>query len=321
MGRWATRIGISIVALVFSYVSLVGIGGGLALTWALTPGRVDWSQSKQPSPKDPLEIGYRGDPKTALGYDFETVDYTTELGPAEAWLVSAPTPSAAPPTTWAIEVHGIGGIRENGYRQLSILHAAGFPALLITYRNDAGAPASNPPFYAFGLSEWRDLDAAVDYALQHGARHVIIVTESMGGGITGQFLAHSQRAGAVEALVLDAPAVDFNAVADWALDQYHLPLGDQLAGVATGIASTWAPAPLETANVFDVIAKFPGPVFLSQGRADRLVPVTLTRRLVAARTGPTTYLETDADHLHSFKLEPQRFRAELTAFLAGLPKN
>src|SRR3569833_4460233 len=112
MRRWARRIGIGVATVAVLYVLLIGVGGGMALALALTPGFVDWSQSHQPVPKDPLEINYRGDPKTALGLDFETVHYDTELGPAEAWLV----PAAAPSRIWAVFVHGIGGLRENGYR-------------------------------------------------------------------------------------------------------------------------------------------------------------------------------------------------------------
>ena len=114
MGRWIRRIVIGAVAAVALYAATVGVGGGLALAVALTPGLVDWSQSRQPVPKDPLEINYRGDPKTALGLDYETVHYDADFGPSEAWLV----PGAKPSRTWAVFVHGIGGLRENGYRQL-----------------------------------------------------------------------------------------------------------------------------------------------------------------------------------------------------------
>ncbi len=47
---------------------------------------------------------------------------------------------------------------------------------MITYRNDRGAPAEpSNALYAFGTTEWRDLDAAVSWALERGAPGVIIV--------------------------------------------------------------------------------------------------------------------------------------------------
>ncbi len=317
MGRWVRRISIAVLVLAVLYVPLVGVGGGLLLAWSLTPGPVDWVLSHAAVPTDPYEIGYRGNPKLGLGLDFTTIEYPTELGPIEAWRV----PAAKRSRTWAIFIHGIGGARENGYRQLSILQLAGIPTLLIMYRNDVGAPPGRPPFRSFGLSEWHDLDSAVGWMLANGADHVVLVADSMGGGLVGQFLAHSPRAGVVEALVLDAPAVDFNTVADWALDQYHLPFGDELAGIATRVASIWAPEPLQDANVFAAVADFSGPVFIAHGTADQFVPFSSSVRLVAARKGPTIFLPTDADHLHSYRAEPQRYRAELLAFLAALPKN
>ena len=57
-----------------------------------------------------------------------------------------------------------------------------------------------------------DLDAAVSWMLARGAPSVILVGESMGGGIVGQFLMHSGEADKVVALALDAPALDFTEV-------------------------------------------------------------------------------------------------------------
>ena len=42
----------------------------LALWWLLTPGFVNWAG---PPSSDPFTLGFRGDPKSGLGLDFETV--------------------------------------------------------------------------------------------------------------------------------------------------------------------------------------------------------------------------------------------------------
>ena len=111
--------------------------------------------------------------------------------------------------TWAIVVHGINSTPETGLRIVPALHRAGLPTLLITYREDLGAPPSPDGFHHMGQTEWRDLGAAARYALAHGARRLILVGYSMGGAIVSQFMERSPLAPRVAGLVLDAPALDW----------------------------------------------------------------------------------------------------------------
>ena len=57
---------------------------------------------------------------------------------------------------------------------------------------------------------------------------------------------------------------------------------------------------------------------LLQGTADLLVPASIAKDLAAVRSPPTTYLETGAAHLQSFKEDPARYRAAFLAFLKGV---
>ncbi|WP_439600556.1 alpha/beta hydrolase [Devosia sp.] len=315
MNKWVRRIIVGIVIVVVLFVAAGGVGTSMLMNHLLTPGGVDWSGANNPNPPtDPYELGYRGDPLAALGLPFETVRYTTELGEAEAWFV----PAASMAGPWAIYVHGIGGIRENGYRQLSILNAAGIPTLLITYRNDKGAPTPENALYSFGVTEWRDLDAAVGAMLDRGAPSIILAGESMGGAIVGQFLMHSDEADQVVALALDAPALDFTEVVADKIGARLIPFARTLANAGIFVFDTYRKAELNKAVSLDAVAKFPGPLFLAHGTADSLVPVTISERLVAARTAPTTYLQTGANHLLSFKEDPERYRAEMGGFLNSL---
>ena len=133
-------------------------------------------------------MGYRGDPEQAFGLPFQSVSVDTPGGPAPAWLIP-PAANAAPDGSAAIFVHGIGGAREDGYPYLRALHEAGLPVLLITYRNDPEAPRAPDGLRLFGLTEWEDLDAAALWLQARGARKIVLVGASMGGGIVGQFLA------------------------------------------------------------------------------------------------------------------------------------
>lgn len=315
MGKWLRRGLVLVLVLVGLYLLAGSVGAAVLLNQLLTPGNIDWAGYDNPDPpKDPFELGYRGDPQAALGLPFETVTYQTQLGPAEAWFV----PGANMAGPWAIYVHGVGGIRENGYKQLSILNEAGIPTLMITYRNDRGAPAEDNALYGFGMNEWRDLDAAVTWALDRGAPSVIIVAESMGGAIAGQFLKNSPQRDRVVALALDAPALDLPAVVADKLGARALPFARTLATAGIALFDIYRKARLGDAVSLDDVAKFPGPVFLAQGATDGLVPVTIADALVAERTGPIVYVRTEANHLLSFKENPERYREQMLGWLKSV---
>ncbi len=282
---------------------------------ALTVGTPTAQSSGWPAPQRPEDIGYVGDPQAAFGYPFDTVNIETDLGPAPAWLVR---PGTTAGSTWAIIVHGIGGRRENGYRFLPVFHDAGMPALLISYRNDQDAPASPDGHYAFGLTEWPDLEAAVQYGLDNGADSVVLLGESMGGGIVGQFMRQSQLSDRVEAIVLDAAAIDFRATLLTNMRGMGLPLPDLLASGGLLMAAWQMPFDLRAANVVDVFAEFAGPMFISHGSTDRVVPVSSSDELAARRRGPTVYLRTLADHIQSWKEDPARYDAALSGFLGTI---
>jgi uncharacterized protein len=150
---------------------------------------------------------YTGNPRQALGLPYSNVSIADELGRMPAWLI----PASKRTDTWAIVVHGINDDPEAGLRISPALHRDGLPSLLITYREDLGAPKSPDGLHHMGLTEWRDLEAAARYALSHGARRLVLVGYSMGGAIVTQFIEHSPLAGHVAALVVDAPALDWKA--------------------------------------------------------------------------------------------------------------
>jgi hypothetical protein len=110
---------------------------------------------------------FAGSPHVALGVPSSSVKVRGELGPMPAWLVPA---KAGTRGDWAIVVHGINGTPQEGLRLVPTLRAAGLSSLLITYRDDLGAPSSPDGLHHLGQTEWRDLEAAARYAIDHGAR-------------------------------------------------------------------------------------------------------------------------------------------------------
>jgi pimeloyl-ACP methyl ester carboxylesterase len=314
------------VVLFFLSVVVFAVGGYLAITaWflantaanVLAVGPLATALAQADQPEDPLVIGYLGTPMEALGLPFQTVAIETPLGPAEAWLV----PAAGPEVGRAIYVHGIAGTRENGYRQLSILHEAGWTVLLTTYRNHDGAPSSPDGRYALGLNEWPDLEAAVTYlAPDPGGPGLLIAAESMGAAVLGQFLAQSPLADRISAIALDSPAISFAAVTGQLAEISGYPLAGATAWVAGRILPRITGLPLDDAEVAEVFAAFAGPVFIAHGSGDRIVPIAPSQAMAKARAAPTATLWTNADHLGSYAEDPAAYRAAFLSFLESLER-
>lgn len=179
---------------------------------------------------------YPQNPSVGLGLPYRNVVYHGPLGKYPAWLVAGTS------NTWAITVHGNSLSRLDCMKIVPVLHRMGLPVLMITYRNDPGAPRSPHATMRYGQTEWKDLQAAARYALGHGARRLVLVGYSMGGGIVLSFLIHSPLARNVQAVVLDAPVTDFSATVNYGAAQQRLPiiglpLPQSLTDVAKWIAS------------------------------------------------------------------------------------
>ena len=146
----------------------------------------------------------------ALGLPVEDVLIDVDGGTAPAWLVRAvPVSEETAPDVWAIMVHGRGASRQEGLRAVRTARELGMSSLLISYRNDGLAPSASDGRYGLGSTEWRDVETAIEYALQQGAREVVLFGWSMGGAICLQTADLSRHRQVIRAMVLDAPVINW----------------------------------------------------------------------------------------------------------------
>jgi pimeloyl-ACP methyl ester carboxylesterase len=254
---------------------------------------------------------YVGDPRQALGLPFAAVEYPDELGPMTAWLVPGRT------DTWAIVVHGINGSPQEGLRLAPTLHRAGLPTLLITYREDLGAPPSPDGFHHMGLTEWRDLAAAARYALAHGARHLILAGYSMGGAIVAQFMQRSPLATRVSGLVLDAPALNWKAILEFNATRMGFPSFAALPvewAIGARIDADW--------NSLDALRHpddFHLPILLFHGADDKVVPISTSEDFADELPRWVTYYRVPkAGHTEAWNVAPALYERRLATFLSHL---
>jgi len=258
---------------------------------------------------------YSGDPKQALGLPFRSLGVPDSLGPMPAWLVpaAAGAPSATH-QTWAIVVHGHNDNRQNDLRIAPTLRRAGLTSLLISYRNDLGAPESPDGLYHLGETECLDLQAAVRYALANGAQRVVLVGYSMGGELITQFMQRSRLSRDVAALVLDAPVLDWRSLIEFNSEQIGLPgfLGMPVEWMIDARANPdW-----DSLDALKHPEDFHLPILLFHSTEDDLVPISTSDDFATELPHWVTYyLVPTVGHTESWNLNPHLYDRRLKRFL------
>jgi len=258
---------------------------------------------------------YSGDPRQSLGLPFRSVGVPNPLGAMPAWLVpAAPSAPLAASHDWAVVVHGHNDNRQNDLRIAPTLRETGLSSLLISYRNDLGAPRSSDGMYHLGQTEWVDLQAAVRYALSHGARRVVLVGYSMGGALVTQFMQRSRLADRVSALALDAPVLDWRSVIEFNAEQMGLP-GFFSLPVEWAIDIRANPD-WDSLDALRHLDDFHLPILLFHSTDDELVPIDTSNEFAAKLPRWVTYYRIPkVGHTESWNLDPALYDRRLHRFL------
>jgi len=258
-----------------------------------------------------------------LDLPYQNVEVDTQLGEAPAWLF----PAAIDTGRWVIQVHGRGVRRTETLRAVPVFHDAGYSSLLVSYRNDGVAPESIDRRYALGGSEWRDVESAMQYAVDHGATDIVLMGWSMGGATVLQAATRSEFARYLRGIVLDSPVIDWVDVIDHQGRAAHVPalirnravqlVGGPLAGALTGIAE---PIDLTKLDFVRRAGDLRWPVLLLHSTGDDYVPSGPSKALAIERPDIVTFEEFDtAHHVRLWNYDEPRWTGAITRWLAELP--
>ncbi|MFE1176466.1 alpha/beta hydrolase [Streptomyces sp. NPDC058773] len=252
-----------------------------------------------------------GNPRDALGLDCADVDIPGELGPLPGWFVPGVR------DTWVIAAHGLGTTREHPMVVMPFLHRHRLPVLALSYRNDLGAPRTVDGINHLGDTEWRDLDAAIRYALRYGARNVVLHGWSTGATMALRAATHSALRDRISGLVLDSPVLDRHATvralaAAGRVPRALLPLVVRAAEGRTGLPLD-RPADAVDPDELDV------PTLLFHGPDDLIAPWTASRSFAARRADLITLQPVPhAPHAAMWNADPSGYEEALRRFLTPL---
>lgn len=289
-----------------------------------------------------VEEIYRGDLRSAVrgwwtsvthpdpdSAGFPSREVVVELpdGPAPAWHVPPQRGDGvlAGRGIWAIMVHGRGGRRAEGIRGLAVADRLGLDSLLISYRNDGEAPDAPDGRYGLGVTEWEDVEAAVQYALDHGAEDVLLFGWSMGGAIALQTADRSRLAPAIRGLVLTGPVVDWIDVLAHQARENRIPdrvgrMGQWIISNPSGKRVTGLAAPVDlkalnwTARADELHVR----TLILHSADDNVVPYGPSRDL-AERSPMVSFVPfARARHIKERNADPERWEGKVAEWATKL---
>lgn len=276
----------------------------------LTPGEGRWTGHVIPHPR-------------ALERRVEDVEIAVAGGAAPAWLIHPRQVSA--PATWAIHIHGIRTTRITALRSVPAADELGYTSLVVSFRGDTEGPDVLNGASTLGLTEWPDVDAAIAYALEHGARRVVLFAWSMGASIALQLTEHSAHRDSIASLVLISPATDWRTAIWQGAHKAHLPkfLGTAAIHALHGRRSSRVvglPSPIDF-DALDYTRAVPlaVPTLVIHSNGDEEIPIELSRRFAAAHPGIVTLTEIPgAAHAWEYNIDTAGFNAAIVAWCQQL---
>lgn len=246
-------------------------------------------------------------------------------GVAEAWEIGDRDTADG---RWTIHVHGLRSSRNGALRSTPAAADAGWMSLVVSYAGDEEcAPADSLPS-TLGTREWRDVDDAISYAVDQGAREIVLVAWSMGGTIAMLALEQSAHRDRVTALVLVAPALDWTRVVENAVAGAHLPrsvagasmrilgsaLGARALGLIEGVdapALNWVDGPRPAPRV---------PTLIVHSLRDPVVPVSGSLAYVKRHPEAELVAFDATGHCNEANQDPTRFHDAIGGFLLNRPR-
>ncbi|MFD5214914.1 alpha/beta hydrolase family protein [Microbacterium sp. NPDC058345] len=254
-----------------------------------------------------------------LHLPWESVLIGSPEGPCPAWYF----PGAS--STWVIQVHGRGATRSECLRAVPVFHSLGLPSLVVSYRNDGEAPRTRSGRYALGASEWRDVDAAIAYALRHGAERIVLMGWSMGGALALQTAVASEHRDRIAAIVLESPVVDWRTVLRF--QAREAGLREPIPGLAMSALSSPFTARLSGAeeaisfDSLDMVARateLEAPILILHSDDDGFVPADASHALAEARPDIVTMPHfSGARHTKLWNYDQSGWTAAITEWMSA----
>ena len=254
-------------------------------------------------------------PKSVSGLDYETIYYQSDLGEFPAYLTNDGDVGIV------IFVHGFRG--DYSREVFAKMRAGeivdmGYRSMIISYRNDKGLPKDPSGIFQYGTTEWKDIDGAIDKALEF-TDNVVLWGTSGGGGPISSWLGNVGDKNKVSGIIYEAPVINFweSVEVNGAARYPWVP--QQLFGYFKIFTEIRYGIDFENMNFTDNVINSDIPVLLFHGDDDEWVPVEMSDLIAENRDTNFTYIRYEnVGHVTSWNADPDNYVYQLDTFLSGL---
>ena len=254
-------------------------------------------------------------PKSVSGLDYETIYYQSDLGEFPAYLTNNGDVGIV------IFVHGFRG--DYSREVFAKMRAGeivdmGYRSMIISYRNDKGLPKDPSGIFQYGTTEWKDIDGAIDKALEF-TDNVVLWGTSGGGGPISSWLGNVGDKTKVKGIIYEAPVINFweSVEVNGAARYPWVP--QQLFGYFKIFTEIRYGIDFEDMNFTDNVINSDIPVLLFHGDDDEWVPVEMSDLIAENRDTNFTYIRYEnVGHVTSWNADPDNYVYQLDTFLSGL---
>ena len=254
-------------------------------------------------------------PKSVSGLDYETIYYQSDLGEFPAYLTNDGDVGIV------IFVHGFRG--DYSREVFAKMRAGeivdmGYRSMIISYRNDKGLPKDPSGIFQYGTTEWKDIDGAIDKALEF-TDNVVLWGTSGGGGPISSWLGNVGDNSKVKGIIYEAPVINFweSVEVNGAARYPWVP--QQLFGYFKIFTEIRYGIDFQNMDFTDNVINSDIPALLFHGDDDEWVPVEMSDFIAENRNTNFTYIRYEnVGHVTSWNADPDNYVYQLETFLSSL---
>jgi len=254
-------------------------------------------------------------PESVSGIEYKDIFYESNIGSFPAYLTSDGENGIV------IFVHGFRG---NYAREVFSLMRAkdlaelGYRSMVIAYRNDRGLPKDPSGIYQYGVTEWEDIDAAVDEARKYN-ENIVLFGISGGGGPVSSWIENSSDLSKVNGIIYEAPVISFweSVEVNGAARFPWLP--EALFSYFKIVTELRYSVDFDSMDFREAVINSSIPTLLFHGDDDEWVPVEMSDLIAQSRDTNFTYIRYEnVGHVTSWNADPNNYIYQLDLFLGGL---